>query len=212
MPLVEEIRTTKDSVAKRKADMKYKLDRIKQMREEMKRLAVEIREKDELVKQLMEELSKLPKQVQRTGYTRRIMDIMRNIEKQQVTISGILKDTRETQKEINTASEVSPLACPLASRQRLTASFCRFSAAPTPSQTTWCSAPPKKKTRTLHARNRASRVAQHMMVMLERQTLFRFQVQSGGRFARQIRRALQSRRRGGTGCRPIHYSASNVKY
>ncbi len=106
MPLVEEIRTTKDSVAKRKSDMKYKLDRIKQMREEMKRLAVEIREKDELVKQLMEELSKLPKQVQRTGYTRRIMDIMKNIEKQQITISGILKDTRETQKEINTASEV----------------------------------------------------------------------------------------------------------
>jgi hypothetical protein len=76
------------------------------MRDEMKRLAVEIREKDELVKQLMEELSKLPKQVQRTGYTRRIMDIMRNIEKQQITISGILKDTRDTQKEINTASEV----------------------------------------------------------------------------------------------------------
>ncbi len=110
VPLVEEIRTTKDTVAKRKADMKYKLDRIKQMREEMKRLAVEIREKDELVKQLMEELSKLPKQVQRTGYTRRIMDIMRNIEKQQITISGILKDTRETQKEINTASEVLCLA------------------------------------------------------------------------------------------------------
>ena len=106
VPLVEEIRTTKDSVAKRKSDMKYKLDRIKQMREDMKRLAVEIREKDELVKQLLEELGKLPKQVQRTGYTRRIMDIMKNIEKQQITISGILKDTRETQKEINTASQV----------------------------------------------------------------------------------------------------------
>jgi chromosome segregation ATPase len=106
VPLVEEIRTTKDSVAKRKSDMKYKLDRIKQMREDMKRLAVEIREKDELVKQLLEELGKLPKQVQRTGYTRRIMDIMKNIEKQQITISGILKDTRDTQKEINTVSEV----------------------------------------------------------------------------------------------------------
>ena len=106
VPLVEEIRTTKDSVAKRKSDMKYKLDRIKQMREDMKRLAVEIREKDELVKQLLEELAKLPKQVQRTGYTRRIMDIMKNIEKQQITISGILKDTRDTQKDINTVSEV----------------------------------------------------------------------------------------------------------
>jgi len=31
---------------------------------------------------------------------------MKNIEKQQITISGILKDTRETQKEINTASQV----------------------------------------------------------------------------------------------------------
>jgi hypothetical protein len=131
VPLVEEIRTTKDTVAKRKADMKYKLDRIKQMREEMKRLAVEIREKDELVKQLMEELSKLPKQVQRTGYTRRIMDIMRNIEKQQITISGILKDTRETQKEINTASEVlDPAFCPLVPCIGSPLAACRCSAAP----------------------------------------------------------------------------------
>jgi hypothetical protein len=168
VPLVEEIRTTKDSVAKRKSDMKYKLDRIKQMREDMKRLAVEIREKDELVKQLLEELGKLPKQVQRTGYTRRIMDIMKNIEKQQITISGILKDTRDTQKDINTVSEVLrrflSLYCfllhfpPPASPLQLAAphrGFDRYLAAPTLLRTTWCSALPKRKMTTLLASDRA---------------------------------------------------------
>lgn len=163
VPLVEEIRTTKDSVAKRKSDMKYKLDRIKQMREEMKRLAMEIREKDELVKQLMEELSKLPKQVQRTGYTRRIMDIMKNIEKQQITISGILKDTRETQKEINAASEVRsrrPLrARPHSLMETLShsrAAKCRSWAAPTRWLTSWCSARRRRKKTTRRASDRAS--------------------------------------------------------
>jgi len=129
VPLVEEIRTTKDSVAKRKADMKYKLDRIREMRLEMKRLAHEIREKDELVKQLMEELAKLPKQVQRTGYTQRIMDIMKNIEKQQITIGGILKDTPK----------------------RASTPRGRCSGARTHWQTTWCSAPPRRRTTTPHA-------------------------------------------------------------
>lgn len=41
------------------------------------------------VKGLLEEYNKLPKNIQRGGYTRRIMEIMKNIEKQKIDIDKV---------------------------------------------------------------------------------------------------------------------------
>ncbi len=49
----------------------------------------EVREKEELLKALLEEYNKLPRSVQRAGYTRRIMEIVKNIEKQKVDIDKV---------------------------------------------------------------------------------------------------------------------------
>ena len=49
---------------------------------EMKDMVVDIREKDHLFKQVSDELEKLPKTINRQAYIRRIMDIVRNLEKQ----------------------------------------------------------------------------------------------------------------------------------
>ena len=79
--------------------------RIRSMREEMRVMSNEIRERDEAVRALSEEMAKLPRHIQRGGYTRRIMEIVRNIEKQQAEINRILADTVEIQKEINGSIE-----------------------------------------------------------------------------------------------------------
>ncbi len=150
----------------------------------------------------MEELSKLPKQVQRTGYTRRIMDIMRNIEKQQITISGILKDTRETQKEINTASEVLPNRRSVLTRTHPGAAQPRCWVAPTRLLMTWCSAPPKRKKKMWRANERACTQLRGIRAFVQ-QTPCDVQVQSGGRPAFQVRRPLQKRRGGGPGDAPL---------
>jgi hypothetical protein len=48
-----------------------------------------------------EEYTAMPKTVERVGYTRRITEIIRNVDKQKRDIDRILDDTRSIQKDIN---------------------------------------------------------------------------------------------------------------
>ena len=50
----------------------------------------------------MTEVQKLPKEVNRSAYTQRILEIINNVRKQRDEIDKVLADTREIQKEINT--------------------------------------------------------------------------------------------------------------
>eukprot|EP00002_Diphylleia_rotans_P016504 TRINITY_DN3211_c0_g1_i1.p1 TRINITY_DN3211_c0_g1~~TRINITY_DN3211_c0_g1_i1.p1 ORF type:complete len:646 (-),score=173.01 TRINITY_DN3211_c0_g1_i1:274-2211(-) len=104
-PLVERIRTLKEEKSGRKTGIKSKMDKIKDIRAEIQKMAAEIREKDARYKQLLEEYNKLPKDINRSIYTRRILEIIKNVRKQKVDIDKILLDTRGLQKEINTVSE-----------------------------------------------------------------------------------------------------------
>lgn len=52
-------------------------------------------------KQLEADYAKLNKDVQRSSYTRRILEIVRNISKQKTDIAKVLVDTRALQKDIN---------------------------------------------------------------------------------------------------------------
>jgi hypothetical protein len=82
-----------------------KVEHIKQMRIEMKKKAEDIRAKAKLHTQLVEELNKLPKSVNRQVYVKRIMDVLRNLRKQDQLIKTVLADVRQVQKEINIASQ-----------------------------------------------------------------------------------------------------------
>jgi hypothetical protein len=106
-PLLEKLRKAKAALGERKEDVVRKLTQIKRMREEMKSAAEDIREKEKGQKELTEELAGMPKSINRQVYVRRIMDIMRNLDKQKQEIKKILGDVRNVQKEINVVSEAS---------------------------------------------------------------------------------------------------------
>lgn len=51
---------------------------------------------------MIAEVQKLPKEVNRSAYTQRILEIINNVKKQRDEIDKVLADTREIQKQINT--------------------------------------------------------------------------------------------------------------
>jgi septal ring factor EnvC (AmiA/AmiB activator) len=76
-------------MAGRVAASQAKLDKIREMRRTMKALADEARERNDYFQQLAGEYERLPKDVQRTQYTERIMEIVRNVKKQNLEIERV---------------------------------------------------------------------------------------------------------------------------
>lgn len=101
VPLIKSYRDLKDKRANRMAESMMKLEKIKEFRQTSKSLADEARARNELYKQLVEEYERLPKDVLRSQYTDRIMEIVKNVKKQNVEIDKVLQDTRQLQKEIS---------------------------------------------------------------------------------------------------------------
>ena len=64
----------------------------------------QVRDKDERAKLLQDELEKMPKNVNRSLYTYRIMDIIKQVSKQKAEIAKIIRDIHDVQKDINAAS------------------------------------------------------------------------------------------------------------
>jgi len=104
-PLLEELRNVQDLQDAAMGESRVKLEKIKSMREEIKKLIEEIKQRDERYKQLVEAYRAMKNTQNRTIYTRRILDIVRNVKKQNVDIARILEDTRSMQKEINGITE-----------------------------------------------------------------------------------------------------------
>ena len=71
------------------------------LRDRERELLEEIRSKDQQYVQLVADVQKLPKEVNRSAYTQRILEIINNVRKQKDEIDKVLADTREIQKEIN---------------------------------------------------------------------------------------------------------------
>ena len=103
-PLIEEYRKKKDVIARRKDEAKLKLGKVKEMREETKGMLAELRTKEETAKTLAAELEKLPRDVKRSAYVNRILDIIRNVNKQRQEIDKILQDIRDARKDVNTGA------------------------------------------------------------------------------------------------------------
>lgn len=105
LPLVAQYRRKKQLLNDRKDDAAVKLEATKRLREDMKLLAAQIREKEDQLKSVTDELNKLPKAVNRQVYVQRIMNIVKNLEKQKAEIATVLADVRKLQRDINTVSE-----------------------------------------------------------------------------------------------------------
>ncbi|XP_014674307.1 PREDICTED: coiled-coil domain-containing protein 22 homolog [Priapulus caudatus] len=103
-PLMEQYNTLKEQNGCRLSETEKKLEEIKRLREKMRALATDTRAKDDLYKQLVAEYERTTKDVNRAAYTKRILEIITNINKQNQDIQKVLSDTKEVQKEINVLS------------------------------------------------------------------------------------------------------------
>ncbi|CAH1159319.1 unnamed protein product [Phaedon cochleariae] len=103
-PLLEEydmLQSTLSIVETKIQDEKRKLDTVKDMHA---KLHEDLKQKTVLEQTLLEKCQKMNKTNNRSAYTRRILEIIGNIRKQNHEIQKVLRDTREIQKEINNLS------------------------------------------------------------------------------------------------------------
>ena len=105
VPLAESIEKKRNFSAARKAKCKDMVEEMKKARSEMHAMAYDVREKEEKAKLLQDELSRLPKNLNRTLYTYRIMDIISSIAKQKKEIDKIIVEVQQVQKDINSIGE-----------------------------------------------------------------------------------------------------------
>uniref|UniRef100_A0A8C1YL96 Coiled-coil domain-containing protein 22 n=1 Tax=Cyprinus carpio TaxID=7962 RepID=A0A8C1YL96_CYPCA len=101
VPLIDEHRRLKELCSNRESESSRKLSEIKDLHDKIIQSAEEAKKKESLQKQLQTEYETLSKDVSRSAYTMRILEIVGNIKKQKEEITKILSDTKELQKEIN---------------------------------------------------------------------------------------------------------------
>lgn len=104
VPLIEQYRELKELNSKKESEAEKKLEEIKVFRQKMKEVADDARSKEEMLKHLNAEYISMNKDEKRSGYTKRMMEIMSSIKKQRAGIDKVLTDTKSIQKEINSLS------------------------------------------------------------------------------------------------------------
>jgi len=100
-PLFKQYRELKATSETRVSELEVTISEIKRLREKMKAAAEEARGKEDLFKQLVAEYEGMTKDVNRSAYTQRILEIVANINRQKQDINNVLADTRTLQKDIN---------------------------------------------------------------------------------------------------------------
>ncbi|OXU25260.1 hypothetical protein TSAR_003804 [Trichomalopsis sarcophagae] len=101
-PLIGQYRDEREKHSSKASASQKKLDELRLLRDKERELLEECRSKDQQYSQLVADVQKLPREVNRSAYTQRILEIINNIRKQKDEIDKVLGDTREIQKEINT--------------------------------------------------------------------------------------------------------------
>jgi len=106
LPAIKLYRELRAASALQLEDSKTKLEKIKELRAQMKLIIEDIHVKEERYKSMVEIYSSIPnKEMTRSNYTRRILEIVKNVKKQKIDINKILIDTRNLKKEINSVTD-----------------------------------------------------------------------------------------------------------
>ncbi|KRT86596.1 hypothetical protein AMK59_310 [Oryctes borbonicus] len=100
-PLLAEYNALSSEVNATKLKQQEEIERIKNTKEKRQQLLEEVKNKDKLEKLLKEERERLSQNTRRSAHTRRILEIIGNIKKQNEEIQKILNDTKAVQKDIN---------------------------------------------------------------------------------------------------------------
>ncbi|XP_067948354.1 coiled-coil domain-containing protein 22 homolog [Watersipora subatra] len=101
VPLVKQIEELGTQAKSRQQMIEQKLAELQTFRQQMKSSSEETRVKDEQLKTLNAELAGMSRDVSRSSYTKRIIEIVGNIKKQKHDIDKVLQDTKAVQKDIN---------------------------------------------------------------------------------------------------------------
>jgi len=104
-PLEEEIKDRIDNIEKRREKFIAFAKRIKIMKEEINHILDESKIQDERISQLEVNYANLPKDINRSLYTARILDIIKQVRKQNDQIDFIITDIMAIQKDINVISQ-----------------------------------------------------------------------------------------------------------
>ena len=104
-PLLGQIREAERARRARREGAADKMREVRNLRGEMQGLVTELQERDERQGRLAKEVERAAGGQPRASYTDRILDIVRNLRKQQIEIERILAEIRGAQKEVNSLSE-----------------------------------------------------------------------------------------------------------
>ena len=91
-PITDEIATKKQDISSTKVEYKYKIDKIKDIKKEVKEAILLLEEKKENLKYMNIQWEKLPKDINRNQYLKRINEIIQKLKSQKEEIHTILKD------------------------------------------------------------------------------------------------------------------------
>lgn len=103
-PLSEQLAHLTLEMENKKKNKEKILENIGSLRDKMKAMVQEASRKESAEAQLKEQVEKITKDVNRSVYTKRIIDISAKVRKQKQEIDRVLADTRTIQKEINILS------------------------------------------------------------------------------------------------------------
>eukprot|EP01088_Endostelium_zonatum_P019242 TRINITY_DN6551_c0_g1_i1.p1 TRINITY_DN6551_c0_g1~~TRINITY_DN6551_c0_g1_i1.p1 ORF type:complete len:621 (-),score=150.17 TRINITY_DN6551_c0_g1_i1:7-1869(-) len=100
VPLIEDLRQAREMIVNKKDDGRTKIEKIRDMMKQRREIIEEIDSKNDKYTALLNHYKTLPSSVNRGFYTRRILDILKNVKRQKAEIDKVLIDTRNLMKEI----------------------------------------------------------------------------------------------------------------
>ncbi|XP_065337568.1 coiled-coil domain-containing protein 22 homolog isoform X1 [Cloeon dipterum] len=100
-PLIDQYRDMRQSSSHHFTEAQLQAEIARSVEQKLQELSIEVKEKEQQQSRLKIEYEKLSKDISRSSYTRRIFEIIGNINKQKEDINKILADTRFIQKDIN---------------------------------------------------------------------------------------------------------------
>nr|XP_053626806.1 coiled-coil domain-containing protein 22 homolog isoform X3 [Cherax quadricarinatus] len=103
-PLSEQLSLLTLEVTSKKGSKDQMLSEMSELRDKMKAMVQDASRKETAFGQLKSQVEKMNKDINRSVYTKRIIDISAKVRKQKQEIDRVLADTRTIQKEINIVS------------------------------------------------------------------------------------------------------------
>lgn len=96
-PINQEIFSKKQDITDRKVEYQYKIDKIKDIKKEIKETVQELEHKKEMLAYYNQQWEKMPKDINRNQYLKRINEIIGNLKSQKEEIKKILVEIKDIQ-------------------------------------------------------------------------------------------------------------------